>query len=418
MRSMCVKKSERFNFVMFISGRTISVLASSVYTFAVGLYVLRMTGSGLSFAITLSLQIVPTVLIGPFAGVLADKLNKKVIVVLTDAFNGVLFIVLFLASMGGLTLYAIYVVTLLLSISQTLYNVCIDSAVPDIVSEDNIITLNSVGKIVDSAAAIISPSLGGILCAVIDIRFFILLNGIAFIISTATECFINFRLYYKPVALNVKIDLKQDFIEGIKYIRKTDWIKRSLTNFLIINFFMALCYSVPIPYILNNIFHLSSKVYGIVQCFTPMGMIVGALLVKKITGIISYGKLMTITGILFSLGMFLFGILPVFNVNTSFYIIIPYYGFLLFGCGLIISLIDIPFINNFQTQVPEGIRGRCLSISISAIKVLTPIGYILSGSLIEIAPAFYLPLCGGILLFSFYLAINKRVLKAYFGREK
>jgi len=418
VRPMCVKKSERFNFAMFISGRTISVLVSSVYTFAVGLYVLKMTGSGLSFAITLSLQIVPTVLIGPFAGVLADKLNKKVMVVLTDAFNGILFIVLFLASTGGLTLYDIYVATLLLSISQALYNVCIDSAVPNIVSEHNIITLNSIGKIVDSTATTISPSLGGILYAVIDIRFFILLNGIAFILSTATECLINFRLYYKPAAQNVKIDLKQDFIEGVKYIGKTDWIKSSLINFLIINFFIALCYSVPIPYILNNIFHLSSKAYGIVQCFTPMGMIAGALLVKKITGIISYGKLMAITGILCSLCMFLFGILPAFNIHTAFYIIITYYGFLLICCGLIISLIDIPFINNFQTRVPEDIRGRSLSISISAVKVLTPVGYILSGSLIEIAPAFYLPLCGGILLFIFYLAINKHMFKGYFDRKK
>lgn len=383
---------------------------SSVYTFAVGLYVLKMTGSGISFAITLSLQIVPTVLIGPVAGVLADKFNKKFMVILTDAFNGALFIVLFFASKGGLTLYNIYSATLLLSVSQALYNICIDSAVPNIVSEHTILPLNSIGKIVDSAVTIISPGLGGILYTAMDIRFFVLLNGITFILSTATECGINFRLYYSPSPKNLKFDLKRNIAEGVNYIKRTEWIKSALLNFLVVNFFIALCYSVPIPYILNNIFRLSSKAYGIVQCFTPIGMIIGALLVKKISGILSYGRLMTITGILCSLCLILFGVFPIFSIHSAAYLIIPYYAFLLACSGLIVSLIDIPFINNFQTRVPEYIRGRSLSISISAVKIFTPVGYILSGGIMEIAPAYYLPLCGGVLLLLFYLAINKRVL--------
>lgn len=416
VRLIHIRKNERFNFVMFLSGRSISVLISSVYTFAAGLYVLKMTGSGLSFAITLSLQIVPTVLIGPFAGVLADKFNKKVMVISTDAFNGTLFIALFLISADGLTLYDIYTATLLLSISQALYNVCIDSAVPDIVSERHIITLNSIGKIVDSVATIISPGLGGVLYAVMDIRFFILLNGIAFLLSTVTECLINFRLYHSPMLQSPKFDLRRDLMEGLHYIKKTDWIKNALLNFVIINFFIALCYSVSIPYVLNNIFHLSSRDYGIVQCFMPIGMIVGALLIKKIMSMISYTKLLVTTGASYSLCLFLFGVLPALNVRSAPSLVIPYYALLLTCSGLIVSLIDIPFVNNLQTKVPEDIRGRSLSISVSTVKIFTPVGYILSGILMEIVPAFYLPLCGGGFLFIFYLLTNRRVIKQHFLR--
>lgn len=409
MRSAGIQKNERFNFVMFLTGRSISVLMSSVYTFAVGLYVLKMTGSGLSFAVTLSLQIIPTVLIGPFAGVLADKFDKKIMVISTDAFNGALFIALFFVSINGLALFYIYAATLLLSFSQALYNVCIDSAVPDIVSENNIITLNSIGKIVDSVATIISPGLGGILYAEIDIRLFILLNGIAFLLSTGTECLINFRLFYSPMPQGRKFGLRRDLMEGFHYIRETDWIKNALLNFLIINFFIALCYSVPIPYILNNIFHLPSKAYGMVQCFAPIGMIVGALLIKKITGMIPYAKLLAITGTSYSLCLFLFGALPVLDIHTAPSLVIPYYALLLACSGLIVSLIDIPFINNFQTMVPENIRGRSLSISVSAVKIFTPIGYILAGSIMEIVPAFYLPLCGGVLMLFYDSVMTERI---------
>lgn len=412
MRLWCHEKSELLNFTMYLSGRTVSVLFSSVYTFAVGLYVLKMTGSGLSFAITLSLQILPTVLLGPFAGVLADKLSKKIMAISTDAFTGFVFIVLFLISSGGLTLLSIYAATLLISISQTLYNICIDSAVPSIVSKEKIATLNSIGKIMDSTATIISPGLGGILYATMDMRFFILFNGMSFFLSTITECFINFKLYSVLANRNLRVNIKKDLTEGMEYISKTSWIKNSLINFSIFNFFMALLYSVPVPYILNNIFSLSSGNYGIVQCFIPVGMIAGALLVKKVTERISYGKLMIITGIFLSVCIFLMGVLPAINMHMSSKVVVPYYGFLLLCFGLIISLIDIPFINNFQIQIPENIRGRVLSISISAVKVVTPVGYILSGVLVGTVPSFYLPLYGGILLFLIYMVINKLMLKS------
>lgn len=407
MGSMSIQKNEQFNFVLFLAGRNISVLMSSVYTFAIGLFVLKMTGSGLSFAITLSLQIIPTVLIGPLAGVLADKFNKKIMVLLTDAFNGALFIVMFFASVRGLSLWNIYTATLLLSVSQTLYNVCIDSAVPDIVSERNIMKLNSAGKIIDAAAAIVSPGLGGILFTAIDIRYFFLLNGFAFILSTGTECLIDFRLFINPVPQDRKFNLRKDLTEGFSYIRETDWLRNTLLNFLIINFFIALCYSVPIPYILNSIFHLPAKAYGIVQCFTPVGMIIGALLIKKISVIISNSKLLLINGILFSLCLFLFGLLPAFDIHLTETFIILYYAFLMACSGMIVSLIDIPFINNLQTRVPENIRGRSLSISISAVKIFTPVGYILSGCIIGIVPAFYLPLCGGgFLLIVYFIRLH------------
>lgn len=413
-----IQKDERFNFTMFLTGRSISVLMSSIYTFAVGLYVLKMTGSGLSFAITLSLQIIPTVLIGPFAGILADRFNKKVLVILTDAFNGILFITLFVVSASGLTLLEIYSATLLLSSSQALYNVSIDSAVPDIVSKNNILRLNSIGKIVDSISTIISPGIGGILYAGMDIRFFILLNGIAFLFSTLTECLINFHLYFVPMPLDKNFDLRLDLIEGIRYIKKTEWIKKTLLNFLAVNFFISMCFSVPIPYILNNTFRLSSNVYGFIQCFSPIGMVIGALLVGKISGRVSYGRLMAITGILCSVCLSLLGLLPAIFPRPPLQLTATYYAFLLACLGLIVALIDIPFINNFQTRVPESIRGRAISISISAVKIFTPIGYILSGSIIGIAPVFYLPLYGGVLLASFYIIIHIDMIRRILSQAK
>lgn len=403
--------SEGCNFALFFSGRTISVLLSSVYTFAIGLYVLKTTGSGLSFAVTLCLQILPTVLLGPFAGILADKLNKKIMIVATDAVSGLIFIVLYFFSAGGLGLLAIYTATLLVSVSQTLYNICVDAAVPSIVSKKNISVLNSTGKIVDSSTAILSPGLGGLLYAALDLRLFILLNGISFFLSALTECMINFRLYAEPTGPKddpkSRMNLKANFSQGAAYIRKTPWLRHSLINFCIFNFFMALLYSVPLPTILTGVFHLSSGSYGIVQCFAPAGMIAGALLLKKVSEILPYEKLIAVTGVLFSAGIILLGILPAWNPHSASDAVIVYYGFALLCIGLLVSLIDIPFINSFQLDVPEEIRGRTLSISISVVKAITPVGYLLSGGLLSVMPPFFIPLCGGFLLLAIMVLVNR-----------
>lgn len=412
MRLPGPRSGERVNLSLYLSGRTVSVLMSSVYTFAIGLYVLKLTGSGLSFAITLSLQIAPTILLGPFSGVLADQFDKKTMTVSADAFNGILFIFLFLASFKGLSLAEIYTATLLLSVSLTLYNICIDSAIPGIVSKGRIPLLNSAAKMIDSAAAIAAPGLGGLLYAAVDIRLFILFNGVSFILSAAAECLIDFRLYDVVKPQIQKFGLKKNLREGFEYIGRTSWLKSVLMNFVLINFFLSLCYAIPVPYILNTVFQLPANIYGAVQCFVPVGMIAGALLAKAAAERIPYGTMITVTGASCSACLFLFGLFPAVSAYRPVCLIVPYYAFLLACFGAVVSLTDIPFANSLQLRVPDHIRGRALSISVSVVKVFAPIGYLLSGGLLKVIPAYYIPLCGGILLPAFYLLARRRTTPA------
>lgn len=412
VKQVFLSPKERRNFALFLSGRSVSGLMSSVYAFAMGLYVLKMTGSGLSFAVTLSLQILPAVLIGPFGGVLADKFDKKRMVIAADAFGGVMFLTLFFLCGGGLTIGAIYAATLLLAVSQTVYNVCVDAAVPGLVSGGNILRLNAFGRIVDSAATVAGPAIGGMLYGLAGIRIFILLSGAAFLFSTLTECLTDFRLYEVMPAPGGKPDLKKDFAEGIRYIGETGWLTRMLLNFLAVNFVFSLCYSVPVPYVLTGVFRLSARVYGAMQCFMPCGMAVGALLVTKLAGRLTAEKLMARTGVSAALCLAALGALPVCAGHVPLPALLLCYGFFLLGLGVLVALIDIPFINSFQTRVPERIRGRALSIAVSAVKALTPAGYLLSGAAMRVMPAAGLTLGGGAALALFYLLCGRHLAAA------
>ncbi|EOP69226.1 MFS transporter [Bacillus cereus] len=76
------------NICLYVIGKTISIFGSSIYSFALGLYVLQITGSALNFAITLILGTIPMIVMNPFAGVIADKVDKKKLVVCMDLLSG------------------------------------------------------------------------------------------------------------------------------------------------------------------------------------------------------------------------------------------------------------------------------------------------------------------------------------------
>ena len=101
---------ENRNIYLFASGKAVSILGSSIFSFAIGLYVLKLTGSALNYAMTLMLSVIPMVVISPIAGVIADRVSKKWLVSGMDFINSILFAALFILSIyRELTLPVIYI---------------------------------------------------------------------------------------------------------------------------------------------------------------------------------------------------------------------------------------------------------------------------------------------------------------------
>ncbi|EJQ94910.1 hypothetical protein II1_03978 [Bacillus cereus MC118] len=116
------------NICLYVIGKTISIFGSSIYSFASGLYVLQITGSALNFAITLILGTIPMIVMNPFAGVIADKVDKKKLVVCMDLLSGSLLIVTYIVSSNyGLNLFIIYAITFLMSVFTTFFGIGLEA---------------------------------------------------------------------------------------------------------------------------------------------------------------------------------------------------------------------------------------------------------------------------------------------------
>ena len=392
------------NFILFSIGKLISIFGTSIYTFALGLHVLKLTGSGLSFATALALVIIPMVLINPFAGVAADRLNKKVLVVVMDLANGILLIAVYLLSLVyGLGIPLIYAATFLLTVFTTFFGVAMEAAKPNVVTQSMLMNINSMSKIIDSVSAILGPMVGGIIFALIDIRLFIVINGISFIFSAALEMFIDFKLNCKEkdeYNTGSKVDFLKDIKEGFQYLIERKEIKSLFVILIALNFVIGFSINVPLPFIINNVLKLSSKEFGIIQGAFPVGVIAGALLVEKACKKIAYYRLLRVLNCIMSLCMLLIAlpVMPVgFELSYAGYLV--YYSAVMIIFGIIISFIDIPISYTMQSIIPEEYRGRVLSIGVSIGKTMLPAALILSGCLLNVIPVYVMPILGGILLF-------------------
>lgn len=417
---MISNKEENKNIILFYLANLISIFGTSIYTFSTSLYVLKITGSSFSFSTTLILSILPTILLNPIVGVIVDKFDKKKLVISANFFNGIFLLFIYLVSkISGLSLEIIYMSTFVINSINILFDVSIDSSIPNIVSKEKIVNINAGNRIIDSISSILGPVIGGIAFVTFNIETFILINSISFFISYILDLQIDFDLY-KNNCIDSKIEAKTsnrkinyliEIKEGFKYLIKERSIVDFIIIFIIVNFFISFSVSIPLPIVLNNILMISEKYYGFIQSGIPIGMILGAILTRKIINKVNLNSLFPIVGVILSVNIILLSIPLIISENYSLGMkfLVIYYFIVMILIGICISLIDIPFSYRLQTNIDEEYRGRVISLTMSLVKTVVPISYLISGILIDTINPYVIILSGGIvilissLMFSIYI---------------
>lgn len=398
------------NLGLFIIGKLISVFGSAIYTFAIGLYVLKQTGSGFSFALTLFVGLIPTIIFSPVAGYMSDRFDKKKIVVFMDFANGMMFLILFVLTLKfELNQPMIYISTFMTTVFTTFFGIAFEAAKPNLVADEKLMSINSLSKVIDSTALILAPVLGGLIFAFTDIKTFILINAVCFIFSAGIETMIDFNYNIKStVEINDDGGFVEDIKDGLTYIRKSSEIVKMINVLVILNFFISFSVTVPLPYIINNLLNLSSNQYGIIQGAFPVGMILGAVVVGKIIEKIDYMKLLIFSSITLSVAIALLG-LPLVLADASSLAYMIYYISIMVIFGIAISFIDVPILWLMQKSIPDNLRGKVLSISMSIVKLIAPLGLVISGMIINSVPVYIMTFAGGgILMLSNLMILNQK----------
>ncbi len=246
-----------------------------------------------------------------------------------------------------------------------------------------------------------------------DIRAFMLFSCISFLTSAFTEWFIDYTYYQpiQPIAHSNKesTSFKTDFIEGGKYFFSSKSILELFFVFVSLNFLLGFSVNVPGPYIINELLELPPKAYGVINAMFPIGLIIGTLTVEKMMQRYEFRLLLITMNAFIAILASLVGLPMLFPIYSDYMLYVAFYGTLFLLMGIAIAYVDVPVMMILQTEVPEALRGRVISLLGSLVKVILPVALLLSGAMVGKLHIALLPVIGATIAFSYsaYLLLKK-----------
>lgn len=369
------------NFILLILGQLTSLFGNFILKLALSMFVLDVTGSAAVFAGILSLAAIPTILLSPFGGILADRCNRRNIMVALDTLSGAFVLCAVLLLSGRNDLAVISVLLILLSILGAFETPTVQACIPTMLTGDNIVKGNAVVNQIASLSYLTAPMLGGILYAAFGLRPVMLASVGCFFATALFECFI--RLPYERPAHNKSIlsVIRQDFMESMHYMfQEQSSVAKLLLLTAVSRFFVMGILMVGLPFLVRTVLLLNARYYGAAESALAVATIIGSLM----AGLLS-AKLTTrsIPALLASLGIF---ILP---AGTAFLLpagpLIKYGIILLSFCGMqiAISIFSIYAVSLIQQRTPNHLIGKVMAYTSAITLCVQPAGQMVYGFLFD-----------------------------------
>ena len=369
------------NFVLLILGQLTSLFGNFILKLALSMYVLEVTGSAAIFAGILSAATIPTILLSPLGGILADRADRRNIMVALDALTGVSVLCAALFMSENNAIAVISTLLIILSILGAFETPTVQACIPTMLQGDNIMKGNAVVNQVASLSYLIAPMLGGVLYAMLGLKPVMYASVVCFFITALFECFIKLsyqRIQNQGGVLQI---VKQDFLSSMQYITKEQTsISKMLLLTALSRFFVMGITIVGLPFLVRTVLGFNPKYYGAAESAlavaTILGSIAAGILAEKL-------KIHKLSVLLASMGIFIIpaGIVFILPVNA----IIKYGVTVVSFCGMqaVISIFSIFAVSLIQQRTPNHLIGKVMAYTSMVTLCVQPIGQIVYGFLFD-----------------------------------
>lgn len=376
--------------VAFITSQAVSLFGSSIVQMAIVWYVTMQTSSGIWLTILTLSSFLPQMIISPFAGVWADRYNKKKLIILADVLIAVstLILAIFLQinNLANTSLIAIVVVSIIRSIGTGIQTPTVNSMIPLLVPEDKLMKFNGVNSSIQSVIQFASPLVAGGILVLGSISNILFIDVITAVIGVSILSFI--KTEQKSIQkIEEKASTINDIKEGIRFSISDKLIGKLL---LIYGIFIFL--SVPSSFmsslIITRNFGQDYMYLSICETIGFVGMFLGGLLLGTWGGFKNRNKTLTLGMILYSIFAIALGLV------TQYWMFVA----LIFFISFSIPIIQTTTMTMLQEKVQTQMQGRIFSLLNAIFSGLMPLGMILFGVLADIVSINYLIIPAGAIL--------------------
>jgi len=357
------------NFRLFFSGQSISLIGTWMTRVATSWLVYRLTGSALLLGVVGFAGQIPTFLLAPFAGVLVDRLNRRKMLVWTQALAGLQSLAL-----AVLTIAKVINIqeVIWLSVFQGLINAFdmpgrqafLVQMVEDKQDLGNAIALNSS---MVNMARLVGPALAGLVIGAVGEGYCFLIDGISYLAVIAS--LLMMRLNVAPARVSAAPMLEQ-LKEGWTYVHTFRPIRTILLLFALISL-MGMPFMVLMPIFASKVLRGGPHTLGFLLGASGVGALISAISLALRKSVRGLTTMIQISAGVFGLGLICFGLSRVLLLSLFLMLIV--------GFGMMQGLAASNTV--IQTLVPEDKRGRVMSYYTMAFVGMTPFGSLLAGAL-------------------------------------
>lgn len=374
------------DFTLVVIGQIISLFGNAAIRFALPLYLLNLTGSSALYGTVTACAFLPAILLSPVGGIVADRVNKRNIMVILDFFTAAVIIV-FSLLMNGANLILLLTVTLMFLYGIAgAYQPSVQASIPALTCPDNFMAANSVINTISSFASLIGPVIGGILYSAYGLEPVLRICTICFILSAVMEIFIQIPFQRQVSDGSIWKTVKSDFSESVRFIRKEKpVIGKTLLVICGINLFLAAMIVVALPYLITEVLNMeasqANRLYGFAEGILAAGGLAGGIsagIFADKLAIHKSGNLVIACSVcVFPIGASLI----LFSSAIINYIVITVCCFAIMVCSTIFTVQMMSFI---QTETPQNLIGKVIAVIFTVSMCAQPLGNTLYGVLFEI----------------------------------
>ena len=378
------------NAIFFLVGQFLSMFGSMLVSHTITWHITLQEQSGGLIAIFTCAAMLPMVFVSPFAGVWADRYNRKYLVNISDAAIALItLIVAVLYTSGMKSIWFLFAAVMARSAGQGVQLPAVNALIPQIVPEEHLTRFNGVQSTSQSLTMFAAPMAAGALLTFLPLEYIFFIDVITALIGIATVFFFvkvsgvsnvqerkaGIKAYYHEMA------------EGLRFIGSQSWLKALLV------FTSAFCILASPAAMLTPL--QVTRTFGgdvwrltAVEIAFSVGMMAGGILISVWGGFKNKAHTMVLAWLLFGTTTVLFGVMPNFWL---------YVGVMVF-CGCTLPLYSTPSMTIMQTKVPANVMGRVFSVVAMINGLAMPLGIALFGPLGDVIKIEILLIATGTLL--------------------
>lgn len=349
-------------------GQLISLIGTGLTTFALGVWAYQKTGSITSYAFVMVFALLPAIAIIPIGGAVADRFERKKIMLACDSVAGVISATIaILLKINALQLWEVYVLACLAAITVAFQQPAYLAAVTQLTPKRYYGRANGIVQLGSGAGALLAPLMGGLLVAIIGLSGIVFIDMITFLVAVTATLLVRF-----PNSLWRKQE--EPFLKGViggwRYVWKRHGLLSLVLFTTVSNYIFAITDVLITPLILSlgNV-----EILGLVLAANGVGVVSGSILMgiwggarRRVNGIIA-------AKILLGLSCILIGI----RSDALF----PALG--LFGTGFAVAVINAHWLSVIQNKVGMELQGRVVSANLMLVMAMVPLGFITASPLVD-----------------------------------